>query len=147
MVNAMFCCPPRHPHHHRRRLPDSRRISAPQAGEVYSGDEPEAYAAKAGTPTMGGLIFHLLAPRGRTEAAAAVRQIPLSGFHSVANVTARPPIAAACNINPGAVSEAVGSFKPTPHRIEFVRQVQGVDCYNDSIATAPRLSMTTLSKD
>ena len=26
-------------------------------GDSYSGDEPEAYAAKAGTPTMGGLIF------------------------------------------------------------------------------------------
>src|SRR5687768_2726852 len=96
---------------------------------------------------MGGPIFQLLAQRGRTEAAAAVRQIPLSGFHSVANVTARPPIAAARNTNPGAVSEAVRSSKPTPHRIEFVRQVRGVDYYNDRIATAPRLSMTTLSKD
>ena len=26
-------------------------------GKAYSGDEPEAYAAKAGTPTMGGIIF------------------------------------------------------------------------------------------
>ncbi len=26
-------------------------------GKSYSGDEPEAYATKAGTPTMGGLIF------------------------------------------------------------------------------------------
>jgi len=26
-------------------------------GKAYSGDEPEAYASKAGTPTMGGVIF------------------------------------------------------------------------------------------
>jgi hypothetical protein len=39
-------------------------------GKSYVGDEPTADAAKAGTPTMGGLIVHLLAPRGRTEAAA-----------------------------------------------------------------------------
>ncbi len=26
-------------------------------GKAYSGDEPEAYATKAGTPTMGGIIF------------------------------------------------------------------------------------------
>ena len=26
-------------------------------GKAYSGDEPEAYASKAGTPTMGGIIF------------------------------------------------------------------------------------------
>jgi phospho-N-acetylmuramoyl-pentapeptide-transferase len=28
-----------------------------ELGDSYSGDEPQAYAAKAGTPTMGGIIF------------------------------------------------------------------------------------------
>ena len=32
-------------------------LRARKLGAAYSGDEPEAYAAKAGTPTMGGIMF------------------------------------------------------------------------------------------
>src|SRR3954462_13468586 len=32
-------------------------LRARKYGKAYSGEEPEAYAGKAGTPVMGGLIF------------------------------------------------------------------------------------------
>jgi len=32
-------------------------LRAAKLGKAYTGDEPEAYAAKAGTPTMGGIMF------------------------------------------------------------------------------------------
>ena len=35
------------------------QLRARKLGKSYSGEEPEAYASKAGTPTMGGIIFLL----------------------------------------------------------------------------------------
>ena len=35
------------------------QLRARELGKSYSGEEPEAYASKAGTPTMGGIIFLL----------------------------------------------------------------------------------------
>src|SRR3972149_8646821 len=42
--------------------------------KAYSGEEPEAYAAKAGTPTMGGLMFLL-----GVTVAALVFAVPKDG--------------------------------------------------------------------
>ncbi len=81
---------------------------------------------------------------GRTDAVVFRSEIPLRGFHNVANVTAATAIAAACDIGPGPITEAIRSFKAPPHRIEFVRQVGGVDFYNDSIATAPERTLAAL---
>jgi len=39
--------------------PTIAQIRARGLGKSYSGEEPEAYAGKAGTPTMGGIIFAL----------------------------------------------------------------------------------------
>jgi hypothetical protein len=52
---------------HRRSLLEE--LWRRKLGKSHVGDESKAYAAKAGTPTMGGPFFHLPAPRGRTEAA------------------------------------------------------------------------------
>ena len=57
---------------------------------------------------------------GRIERAVYVSDIPLRGRHNVANVAAATAIAAACDIGPVAISQAVRAFKAPPHRLEFV---------------------------
>src|SRR3990172_6067259 len=71
-------------------------------------------------------------------------EIPLRGFHNVANVTAAAAIAAACDIGPEAVAAAVRAFQPPAHRLELVGRAGGVDYYNDSIATAPERTLAAL---
>ena len=81
---------------------------------------------------------------GRTEAVLPAAEIPLRGFHNVANVTAAAAIAAACDIGPEAVAAAVRAFQPPEHRLELVGRAGGVDYYNDSIATAPERTLAAL---
>jgi UDP-N-acetylmuramoylalanine--D-glutamate ligase len=81
---------------------------------------------------------------GLTEKALNVNEVPLRGAHNVANVVAATAIAAACDIGAEAVRRAVGAFQPPPHRLELVARVDGVDYYNDSIATAPERTLAAL---
>jgi UDP-N-acetylmuramoylalanine--D-glutamate ligase len=82
--------------------------------------------------------------RGATEKVIDVGDIPLRGEHNIANVLAATATAAACDLDPNAVAHAVRDFDAPPHRIEFVRRVQDVDYYNDSIATTPERTLAAL---
>ena len=81
---------------------------------------------------------------GVTQPVLRAEEIPLRGFHNVANVTAATAIAAACDIGPDAVAPAVRAFKAPEHRLELVARKRDVDYYNDSIATAPERTVAAL---
>jgi UDP-N-acetylmuramoylalanine--D-glutamate ligase len=81
---------------------------------------------------------------GRLERALNVSEIPLRGRHNVANVAAATAIAAAADVGPVAVSQAVRAFKAPPHRLEVVARTGGVTYINDSIATAPERTLAAL---
>lgn len=62
-------------------------------------------------------------------------QIKLLGLHNVENVVAAASVAHLAGANPDAIAAAVSSFPGVEHRIEFVREHNGVNYYNDSKAT------------
>lgn len=71
-------------------------------------------------------------------------EIPLRGDHNVLNVLAACAITGAMGLatnRPGimaeTMAEAIKEFKPVEHRLEVVREIDGVTYVNDSIATAP----------
>lgn len=65
-----------------------------------------------------------------------IRDIFIPGMHNVENYMAA--IAATDSmIRDEAVRETARAFKGVPHRIEFVREIDGVKYYNDSIASSP----------
>jgi len=72
---------------------------------------------------------------GRVEQVCPVSEIRLRGEHNVENVLA----ATACALRMGqgvhSIRRVIGSFKAVAHRIEFVRDVDGVLVYNDSKGT------------
>jgi UDP-N-acetylmuramoylalanine--D-glutamate ligase len=72
---------------------------------------------------------------GHLEEVCPVSEIQLRGQHNVENVLA----ATACALRMGqgveSIRRAIGSFKAVAHRIEFVRDVDGVHVYNDSKGT------------
>lgn len=63
--------------------------------------------------------------------------IQLRGEHNVKNVLAACACAYATRITIGSMREGTRGFKGIAHRLEFVREVNGVTWINDSIATAP----------
>lgn len=68
-------------------------------------------------------------------------RIQLRGDHNVQNVLAAFAIGHAAGFPLDAMLEAVEEFRGVPHRLELVRELNGVRWYNDSIATAPERSM------
>jgi UDP-N-acetylmuramoylalanine--D-glutamate ligase len=66
-----------------------------------------------------------------------VDQIQLLGVHNVANVLAACAIAGVAGAPVEAMRQVATSFTGIAHRLELVRERQGVRWYNDSIATAP----------
>ena len=71
-------------------------------------------------------------------------EILLRGEHNLLNVLAACAIAWAAGFPVEAMRKGVTGFTGVPHRLEFVRQYQGADWYNDSIATAPERSMAAI---
>jgi UDP-N-acetylmuramoylalanine--D-glutamate ligase len=63
-------------------------------------------------------------------------EIPIRGLHNVENVLAASIAAARAGVSHQQIAAAVRTFKAVEHRLEFVRNVSGVDFYNDSKATS-----------
>lgn len=63
-------------------------------------------------------------------------EIPIRGRHNAENVLAAALAAARVGVSHEAIATAVRTFRAVEHRLEFVRNVSGVDFYNDSKATS-----------
>jgi UDP-N-acetylmuramoylalanine--D-glutamate ligase len=61
--------------------------------------------------------------------------IKLRGLHNVENVMAAASIAWLAGARPERIAHAVATFPGVEHRIEFVRELDGVEYFNDSKAT------------
>ena len=68
-------------------------------------------------------------------------EIPIRGRHNVENVLAASVAAARAGVDRAMIAEAVRTFQAVEHRLEFVRQVSGIDFYNDSKATSVDATM------
>ena len=62
--------------------------------------------------------------------------LKLRGRHNLENVAAAILAAKLCNCSAEGIQKAMESFKGLPHRLEFVRKVDGVSYFNDSKATS-----------
>jgi UDP-N-acetylmuramoylalanine--D-glutamate ligase len=72
-------------------------------------------------------------------------EITLRGRHNVENVLAAAIAAARAGVAPAAIAAAVRTFQAVEHRLEFVRQVNGIDYYNDSKATSVDATLKALN--
>jgi UDP-N-acetylmuramoylalanine--D-glutamate ligase len=65
-----------------------------------------------------------------------VRELRLRGRHNYENVMASALMAHRAGASLGRIAQAAASFRPVEHRLEFVREIDGVAYYNDSKATS-----------
>src|SRR2546427_821467 len=72
---------------------------------------------------------------GHVDRIAPLAEIQLRGAHNVENVLAATACALWTGIGVDAIRRAVARFRAVPHRIEFVRDIAGVQFYNDSKGT------------
>lgn len=73
-----------------------------------------------------------------------LNDIQLRGAHNVLNVLAACAIASAMNIDPEVIAGGIRNFTGVEHRLQLVREWNGVKFYDDSIATAPERLMAGL---
>jgi len=74
----------------------------------------------------------------------SVDALQLLGMHNVENACAALTVAKYCNISDEDIEMGLKKFKGLPHRIEFVREIDGVKYYNDSFASAPSASVAAV---
>lgn len=73
-----------------------------------------------------------------------LNSIKIVGKHNLQNVMIAVSAAKAIGISNDIILEAVSSFKGVEHRIEFVREIDGVKYYNDSKGTNTDATITAL---
>lgn len=78
------------------------------------------------------------------EKLVPVDSLKLPGRHNLANAMAACAVGAALGFDPQAIQEGIESVAGVPHRLELIREKDGIRWYNDSIATAPERVMAAI---
>ncbi|MBP6789724.1 MAG: UDP-N-acetylmuramoyl-L-alanine--D-glutamate ligase, partial [Candidatus Promineofilum sp.] len=136
------------------------RFQGPDGVAVLSADDPGALATRDhvrgrlrlfsrrgpvddGAYAADGQIW-LSGPGGR-RALCPLSAIRLRGGHNVLNVLAAAALAEVVGVPDEAIVEGIRTFAGVPHRLETVRELDGVKYINDSIATAPERALAALA--
>jgi len=70
--------------------------------------------------------------------------IYLKGLHQFKNCIPLLDLSRELNLNEDLTLKTIKTFKPLPHRIEFIGKVKNVSFYNDSISTIPEATIEAL---
>ena len=81
---------------------------------------------------------------GGAQSSELALQLSVPGLHNLHNAAAALAVARILGVADEAASAALSQFSGLVHRLEFVREYQGVKYYNDSKATTPDAAMTSL---
>ena len=79
------------------------------------------------------------------ENVTKLSNIKIVGKHNIQNVMIASMIAKRLNISNEDINEVISNFKDVEHRIEFVREIDGVKYYNDSKGTNTDATITALN--
>lgn len=74
---------------------------------------------------------------GKTSLICAVKDVRIPGKHNLANALAAVTAASLLNVPPQVIRHALRTFAGVEHRIEYVRELEGVHYINDSKGTNP----------
>jgi UDP-N-acetylmuramoylalanine--D-glutamate ligase len=90
---------------------------------------------RRGTLVRDGVVMWVEKEGGVSEPVMPVSEITLRGAHNVENVLAAVCVARLAGVAAETIRGSVAGFKAVEHRLEFVRELEGVRYYNDSKAT------------
>jgi len=117
----------------------------PDDYKVLNADDPTTrdYAQQGGAQTLwfssthvvNGACLHGDEIRLNGTPLMTAAEVPLRGAHNIENAMAAAVMTNLAGATPEQIRASVMSFPGVEHRLEFVRNVAGVDWYNDSKAT------------
>lgn len=82
----------------------------------------------------GGIVYKT---NGSEQKIIALKDLKLRGHHNTCNVMAAVGATLALGVENKYIKKTLLEFKGAHHRLEFVREINGVKFYNDSAATTP----------
>lgn len=81
---------------------------------------------------------------GKEKVLTTRNEMTLRGVHNVQNVLAGLAAGLACGASLESMRETIANFKAVEHRLEFVKEIEGVKFYNDSKATSVDATLKAL---
>ncbi len=101
-------------------------------------------AVRYGVPDDGGVYAKDLSFCQNEHIICSTQALQLLGNHNVENACAAITVAKAYDVSDADIEVGLRNFKSLPHRIEFIREVDGVKYYNDSFSSAPTASVAAV---
>lgn len=112
----------------------TRQLAEKAKGKVY-------YFSRRIEPVRGAFVrngsFYLKLTANTEEYLCRCSESRLPGTHNQENILAAALTARLAGVPPAAIVKAIREFEGVEHRLEPVRELDGVAYYNDSIATTP----------
>ena len=112
---------------------EAQKVAAKTRAQIYWFSAKRQI--KQGAFVHGESIFFTPKEGAKPEPVMPVVEIPLAGAHNVENVLAAVCAARLAGVASETIRAVVAGFKAVEHRLEFVREVNGVRYFNDSKAT------------
>lgn len=81
---------------------------------------------------------------GSKGLAVDIAKMRLMGPHNVGNACAAVAVAAVLGVDTSKITETLEEFKGIEHRLEFVRELNGVRYFNDTTSTMPEATIAAL---
>jgi UDP-N-acetylmuramoylalanine--D-glutamate ligase len=126
-----------------REDPGSWSVNTITKGQIISFGKERLSNEANGTYVKDNQIY--LQRNNQQFAICPLDNIQLRGEHNLLNVLCACALAEGAGFPITAMSEAIKTFKGVAHRLEFVREYQGSNWYNDSIATAPERTIAAIN--
>ncbi len=91
--------------------------------------------------SQGSIVYAI---EGKQNVVMALNEVGMRGKHNTGNILAAIGGALAYGVNMDVIRKTITDFPGVEHRLEFVREQDGVKYYNDTAATVPQAALSAL---
>jgi UDP-N-acetylmuramoylalanine--D-glutamate ligase len=111
-----------------------------QIGEVSSAEKKIRYASHDGSGAYerDGYFWYF------EQKICSITELSLVGPHNVENACAAIAVCKEQGVEDGVIVQGLRDFEGLEHRLEFVREVEGVKYYNDSFSSSPAATIAAI---
>ena len=81
---------------------------------------------------------------GQTNKICSLSAIKIKGDHNIENVLAAITVAKILNVKNNQIIKALKEFRGVQYRLEFIRELRGVEYFNDTTSTIPEATIAAL---